>query len=75
VLYPPQWYVAWPFFRAVQVLAIGSLPPAIRRAYGFEWRAREVRAFARWTKLLRRSVRVLPRVAREWPVARRGRER
>ena len=71
VLYPPHWYVAWPAFRAVQLLAIGSLPPSIRRAYGFEWRARDVRALARWTALLRRSLRLLPPLAREWPTARR----
>ena len=71
VLYPPQWYLAWPAFRAMQVLTIGSLPPSIRRAYGFEWRARDVRAFARWTAVLRTSLRLLPPLAREWPMARR----
>jgi uncharacterized protein (DUF2236 family) len=71
VLYPPQWYVAWPVFRAMQLLTIGSLPPSIRRAYGFEWSARDVRAFARWTALLRTSLRLLPPIAREWPMARR----
>jgi uncharacterized protein (DUF2236 family) len=71
VLYPPQWYVAWPAFRAMQLLTIGSLPPSIREAYGFEWRARDARAFARWTALLRTSRRLLPPVAREWPMARR----
>ena len=71
VLYPPQWRVAWPAFRAIQVLTIGSLPPSIREAYGFEWRARDVRAFARWTALIRTSRRLLPPLAREWPMARR----
>ena len=71
VLYPPRWYVAWPALRAMQLLAIGSLPPAIRRAYGFEWRASDVRAFARCTALLRTSLRLLPPMAREWPMARR----
>ncbi len=71
VLYPPQWYVAWPVFRAMQLLTIGTLPPSIRRAYGFEWRTRDERAFARWTALLRTSRRLLPRCAREWPMARR----
>jgi uncharacterized protein (DUF2236 family) len=71
VLYPPRWYVAWPAFRAVQLLTIGSLPPSIRRAYRFEWSARDVRAFARWTALLRTSLRLLPPLAREWPMARR----
>jgi uncharacterized protein (DUF2236 family) len=71
VLYPPRWYMAWPAFRAMQLLAIGSLPPSIRQAYGFEWRARDVRAFERWTALLRTSLRLLPPLAREWPIARR----
>jgi uncharacterized protein (DUF2236 family) len=71
VLYPPRWYVAWPAFRAMQLLTIGSLPPSIRRAYGFEWSAREERAFSRCTALLRASRRRLPRLAREWPIARR----
>ena len=71
VLYPPQWYLAWPAFRAMQLLTIGSLPPSIRQAYGFEWRARDERAFARWTTALRTSLRQLPSLAREWPMARR----
>jgi uncharacterized protein (DUF2236 family) len=71
VLYPPRWYVAWPAFRATQLLTIGLLPPSIRRAYGFEWRARDARAFGRWTTLLRTSLRLLPPLAREWPMARR----
>ncbi len=70
VLYPPQWHVAWPVFRAMQLLTIGSLPPSIRHAYGFEWRERDVRAFARCTALLKRSVALLPPFAREWPMAR-----
>lgn len=72
LLYPPKWYVAWPAFRAMQLLTIGSLPPSIRQAYGLEWHARDARAFARWTALLRTSRRLLPPLAREWPVARRG---
>lgn len=71
VLYPPRWYVAWPAFRVTQLLTIGSLPPSIRRAYGFEWHARDERALARCTALLRASRRVLPPFAREWPIVRR----
>jgi uncharacterized protein (DUF2236 family) len=71
LLYPPQWYLAWPAFRAMQLLTIESLPPSIREAYGFEWRTRDARALARWTTLLRTSRRLLPRLAREWPAARR----
>ena len=71
VLFPSRWYVAWPAFRAVQLVTIGSLPPAIRSGYGFEWGAREIRAFARCTAWLRMSLRLLPALAREWPMARR----
>jgi uncharacterized protein (DUF2236 family) len=72
VLYPPRWYVAWPAFRPMQRLTLGSLPPSIREAYGFAWRPRDARGLARWTALLRASRRLLPPVAREWPVARRA---
>jgi uncharacterized protein (DUF2236 family) len=71
LLYPPQWYLLWPAFRAMQLLTIGSLPPSIREAYGFEWRPRDARALARWTMVLRTARRLLPRIAREWPAARR----
>ena len=71
VLYPPRWYVAWPAFRAARLVTIGLLPPAIRQAYRFEWRAREERAFARWTALLRTSLRLLPPLVRHWPTSRR----
>ena len=71
VLFPPKWYVAWPALRAMQLLTIGSLPPTIRLAYGFKWRASDARAYARCTTLLRTSLRLLPPVAREWPIARR----
>ena len=71
VLYPPNWYLAWPAFRALQLLTIGLLPPSIRQAYGFEWRGRDARAFARWTTLLRTALRPLPPLARQWPTARR----
>jgi uncharacterized protein (DUF2236 family) len=71
LLYPPRWYVAWPAFRAMQLITIGSLPPSIREAYGFEWRPRDERALARWTTMIRVSMRLLPPLAREWPVARR----
>jgi uncharacterized protein (DUF2236 family) len=71
VLYPPRWHAAWPAFRAIQLLTIGSLPASLRQAYGFEWHARDERALARWTALLRTSLRLLPPLAREWPMARR----
>lgn len=72
VLYPPHWYLAWPAFRPVQLLTIGTLPASLRQAYGFEWRARDERALARWTTVLRIVRRLLPPVVREWPMARRA---
>ena len=71
VLYPPRWYLVWPAFRVMQLLTIGTLPPSIREAYGFPWTARDARALSRWTTLLRTARRLLPRLAREWPIARR----
>jgi len=70
VLSPPNWRLAWPAFRPLQLMTIGSLPPSIRRAYGFRWRPREERALARWTAAIRTSRRLLPRAGREWPIAR-----
>jgi uncharacterized protein (DUF2236 family) len=74
VLYPPNWHLAWPAFRPMQLLTIGSLPPSIRQAYGFDWRARDERALARWTSVVRTSVRLLPSFARDWPMATDRRE-
>ena len=71
VLFPPRWYLMWPAFRALQLLTIGSLPPSIREAYGFEWRARDARAFARWASMLRTALPLVPPFARYWGVARR----
>ena len=70
VLYPPRWRVAWPAFRPVQLLTIGSLPSSVREAYGFEWTARDARALARWTSALRAVRRVVPAFVREWPCSR-----
>ncbi len=69
LLYPPRWWLAWPAFRAMQLFTMGSLPRSIREAYGFEWRPRDERALARWTRLIRGAVRLLPPIARHWPAA------
>lgn len=68
VLSPPQWYFAWPAFRPLQLMTIGSLPQPIRHAYGFAWRPRDERALARWTTGIRLVLRLVPRIAREWPI-------
>ncbi|MEO6222969.1 MAG: oxygenase MpaB family protein, partial [Vicinamibacterales bacterium] len=70
LLYPPRWHAVWPAFRAMQLITIGSLPRSMREAYGFEWQPSDERALARWTMMLRISVRLLPRLALEWPMAR-----
>jgi uncharacterized protein (DUF2236 family) len=69
VLYPPKWQMAWPACRAMQLLTIGSLPPAIRHAYGFDWQPRDERALRRWTTTLRTTRRLLPARVREWPAS------
>jgi uncharacterized protein (DUF2236 family) len=70
VLYPPRWWMAWPAFRAMQLLTIGTLPPSIRDAYGFAWREKDARALSRWTAVIRTVVRLLPSFARQWPMSR-----
>jgi uncharacterized protein (DUF2236 family) len=71
LLFPPGSLILWPVLRPVRLITIGLLPPSVRAAYGFNWDPREARALARWTALLRRTLRMLPRFAREWPAARR----
>jgi uncharacterized protein (DUF2236 family) len=71
LLFPRHGYLAWPVVRAMQRLTIGSLPPAIRGAYGFTWDARDAKSCARWTSLIRVAIGCLPAFAREWPMARR----
>lgn len=72
VLFPPNWRLLWPFFRPVQLITIGLLPPEIRAEYGFTWDERHARALSRWAAALRYLHDLLPRFAREWPVARRS---
>ncbi|MCC7125733.1 MAG: DUF2236 domain-containing protein [Acidobacteria bacterium] len=69
VLFPPGWRLAWPAFRAAQVMTTGLLPPAVRDAYGFAWTDGDARALVRWARILRRVRRALPRPLREWPAA------
>lgn len=71
ILFPPKWFFLWPVFRVIQLMTIGSLPPSIREAYGFEWRAHDARALARWMSIIRTFLRMLPPFVREWPLARR----
>jgi uncharacterized protein (DUF2236 family) len=47
ILFPRKWQLAWPAFRMLQLITIGSLPPSIRDAYGFEWRVARSTAYER----------------------------
>lgn len=71
VLFPPNWRLLWPFFRPIQLITIGLLPPGIREQYGFAWRERDARALDRWVRAIRVLRRVTPRPLREWPASRR----
>ena len=73
VLFPPRWRLLWPALRPVQLLTIGLLPDAVRRAYGFEWTQRDARALIRWTRALKLMLRLLPAFVRQWPSARKRR--
>ena len=66
VLFPPQWYVGWPAFRAMQLMTIGSLPTSIRQAYGVEWRARDERAFRALDGAAPNIAAAAAALAREW---------
>jgi uncharacterized protein (DUF2236 family) len=71
-LFPPRWWLLWPALRPLQLITIGSLPPAVRDAYGFAWTSRDARALIRWTTTLTWLRRLTPAVIREWPIARRA---
>jgi uncharacterized protein (DUF2236 family) len=73
ILFPPGWRLMWPPFRALQLITIGLLPPAIREGFGFKWTARDARALTRWTSALQRLHHAAPPFVREWPAARRRR--
>ncbi|MDQ3171447.1 MAG: DUF2236 domain-containing protein [Acidobacteriota bacterium] len=60
VLFPPMWRAAWPVWRALQLLTLGTLTPDMRAAYGFAWSARDEKSLARCVRLLQASRRLLP---------------
>ena len=71
ILRPPFARLAWPLQRAGELLTVGSLPPAIRDAYGFTWNATRQRRHERVVAMLRAvRARTPDRLAR-WPEARR----
>ncbi len=70
VVYPPGSLLAAPVVRVMRLATIGLLPPAIRQAYGFVWRASDERAFRRSARVIRALLPLTPRVMRHWPAAR-----
>ncbi|MPZ20898.1 MAG: DUF2236 domain-containing protein [Luteitalea sp.] len=72
LLEPPLAWMARPAFQVLRLFTIGLLPPAVRAGYGYAWTKSDEQALARRVRILRGLRRVLPRVAWEWPAARRG---
>jgi uncharacterized protein (DUF2236 family) len=69
ILSPPLAALAWPVARLLRQVTVGSLPPAIAAAYGWDPApASTARAFRR----LRRWRRVVPDALAQWPEARRA---
>lgn len=75
ILFPPGWRFLWLVFRPLQLMTVGLLPACVREDYGFTWTTNDARALARWTTALRVIHRLLPRGVRQWPAARRRRDR
>jgi uncharacterized protein (DUF2236 family) len=71
VLAPPFAWAIAPATRVNRLFTIGLLPPFLREQYGFDWTAADERALERWTHLLRRTRRWLPRPIALWSEARR----
>ena len=70
VLLHPHLGPASPLFGIARFVTTGLLPAAIRDQYGFSWSPRRERSFRALTAGTRQTHRMLPAVAREWPVAR-----
>jgi uncharacterized protein (DUF2236 family) len=75
VLHPPLGWLAWPVTSTMRLITIGLLPPPVRDAYGFGWSARRERFLRLTAPTVRGLLPFVPRVLREWPVARRAMRR
>jgi uncharacterized protein (DUF2236 family) len=74
-LLAPPIAIAAPVFRLTELITVGLLPDDLRRGYGFEWSDRRSRRFQRAISLVRGGRRLMPRICREWPAARRQERR
>jgi uncharacterized protein (DUF2236 family) len=70
ILYPPLAWMSGPIAGFQRDLTIGTLPPALRRAYGFAWTPRDERRLRRRARLVRRLRRLLPAALARWRRAR-----
>jgi uncharacterized protein (DUF2236 family) len=75
VISPGLPWPARPLLALARLVTVGLLPPPIREAYGFEWSSRRERALRLLSAATRRSLRLVPPLARHWPAARRAARR
>ena len=71
----PAWPVRGPALTLLHLPTVGLLPPHIRAAYRFRWRATHAWALDNTSGLTRRLLPALPPVIRYWPVARQAARR
>jgi uncharacterized protein (DUF2236 family) len=71
VLRPAMGWLVWPLQYALELVTVGSLPPAIRTGYAFTWDARRERRMRQAFTIARRLRRVTPDWLARWPEARR----
>jgi len=57
---------------STRLFTIGLLPPGIRRRYGYAWTSTHARALRLLSAAIRAGLPVLPRLARDFPHARRA---
>ena len=67
LLYPPLGDATRPAAWLVRLVTLGLLPPRIREAYGFPWRASDERRLERLTAASRRVRLLLPALLARWP--------
>jgi uncharacterized protein (DUF2236 family) len=70
IVSPPVPRAAWPLVWLARLPAIGLLPPAIRKEYGFSWDARREAALRLSVGTTRTLLPLVPSIARHWPAAR-----
>jgi len=73
ILYPPTFLIGRPLVALARLPAIGLLPAAVQRGYGFAWSPRHARALAVVAAVSRRVLPFTPPAFRYWPAARAAR--